>query len=59
MSRLFYKPRKTADMAQSKTVPLVRHASADGSFKQMLIDGKWVNAASGKHFESRNPRQGN
>ncbi|HEY6359017.1 MAG TPA: aldehyde dehydrogenase family protein [Vicinamibacterales bacterium] len=24
----------------------------------MLIDGKWVDAASGKHFESRNPATG-
>src|SRR5271170_4275975 len=45
-------------MAQAKTIPLARHAFADGSFKQMLIDGKWVDAASGKHFESRNPATG-
>ena len=24
----------------------------------MLIDGKWVEAASGKHFEGRNPATG-
>jgi aldehyde dehydrogenase (NAD+) len=47
-----------ADMAQAKTVPITRHAFADGSFKQMLIDGKWVDTASGKHFESRNPATG-
>src|SRR5580658_7601649 len=45
-------------MAQAQTIPLTRHAFADGSFKQMLIDGKWMNAASGKHFESRNPATG-
>jgi hypothetical protein len=37
---------------------VARHAYADGSFKQMLIGGKWVGAASGKHFESRNPATG-
>src|SRR6478672_2614920 len=45
-------------MAQAKTISMTRHAFADGSFKQMLIDGKWVDAASGKHFESRNPATG-
>jgi aldehyde dehydrogenase (NAD+) len=45
-------------MAQTKPIPLTRHAYADGSFKQMLIGGKWVDAASGKHFESRNPATG-
>ena len=45
-------------MAQAQAIPLTRHAYADGSFKQMLIDGKWVDAASGKHFESRNPATG-
>jgi aldehyde dehydrogenase (NAD+) len=35
-----------------------RHPYADGSYKKMLIDGKWVDAASGKHFESRNPATG-
>jgi Aldehyde dehydrogenase family len=33
-----------------------RHA--DGSYKQMLVDGRWVDAASGKRFESRNPATG-
>ena len=42
-------------MATAKTIQLTRHPYADGSFKQMLIDGKWVDAASGKRFESRNP----
>jgi aldehyde dehydrogenase (NAD+) len=45
-------------MPQTKAVPFTRHAFADGSFKQMLIDGKWVDAASGRHFESRNPATG-
>jgi aldehyde dehydrogenase (NAD+) len=45
-------------MAKAKTIPLARHAFADGSFKQMLVDGKWVDAASGKSFESRNPATG-
>src|SRR5277367_5226341 len=47
-----------ADTAQAKAVPMTRHPFADGSFKQMLIDGKWLDAASGKHFESRNPATG-
>src|SRR6202049_985319 len=47
-----------ANTAQAKTVPMTRHAFADSSFKQMLIDGKWLDAASGKHFESRNPATG-
>src|SRR6476646_2260480 len=45
-------------MAQAKTIPMSRHPYADGSYKKMLIDGKWVDAASGKHFESRNPATG-
>src|ERR1700742_3549630 len=45
-------------MAQAQTIPLNRHPFADGSFKPMLIDGKGVEAASGKRFESRNPATG-
>src|SRR5215475_5001917 len=45
-------------MAQAQATPLARHAYADGSFKKMLIDGKSVEAVSGKHFESRNPATG-
>jgi aldehyde dehydrogenase (NAD+) len=45
-------------MATAKMLPLVRHAYADGSYKQMLINGKWIDAASGKRFESRNPATG-
>ena len=43
-------------MAQAKTIPMTRHPFADGSYKQMLIDGKWVDAASGKTF--RDPQSG-
>src|SRR5262249_13389829 len=49
---------ENADMAQAQAIPLTRHAYADGSFKKMLIDGKGGAAASGKHFESRNPATG-
>jgi aldehyde dehydrogenase (NAD+) len=45
-------------MATAKMLPIVRHAYADGSYKQMLINGKWIDAASGKRFESRNPATG-
>src|ERR1700749_4434660 len=49
-------PKETATKA--KPVPAGRHPYADGTYKKMLIDGKWVDAASGKHFESRNPATG-
>src|SRR6478752_3400704 len=45
-------------MAVTQAIPITRHPYADGSYKKMLIDGKWVDAASGKHFESRNPATG-
>src|SRR5215813_8449518 len=45
-------------MAVTQAIPITRHPFADGSFKKMLIDGKWVDAASGKTFESRNPATG-
>jgi len=35
-----------------------RHPFLTGKTKRMLIDGKWVEAASGKTFESRNPGTG-
>jgi aldehyde dehydrogenase (NAD+) len=38
--------------------PAVRPAYLDGKTKPMLIDGRWVQAASGKTFESRNPATG-
>ena len=34
------------------------HPFLDGKPKRMLIDGKWVLAASGKMFETRNPATG-
>src|ERR1700736_1442932 len=34
------------------------HPFLDGAVKRMLIDGRWVDAASGKTFESRNPATG-
>jgi aldehyde dehydrogenase (NAD+) len=34
------------------------HPYIDGKLKRMLIDGKWVEAVSGKTFESRNPATG-
>jgi aldehyde dehydrogenase (NAD+) len=45
-------------MAVSQAVPISRHPYADGSYKKMLIDGRWVAAASGKTFETRNPATG-
>src|SRR5882762_9747329 len=45
-------------MAVSQAIPITRHPFANGSYKQMLIDGAWVEAASGKRFESRNPATG-
>jgi aldehyde dehydrogenase (NAD+) len=45
-------------MAQAQPISFNRHPYADGSAKKMLIDGKWVNAASGKTFESHNPATG-
>ena len=38
-------------MAVTQAIPITRHPYADGSYKKMLIDGKWVDAASGKRFE--------
>src|ERR1700761_1016146 len=34
------------------------HPYLDGKAKRMLIDGRWVPAASGKTFETRNPATG-
>src|SRR5712664_513104 len=45
-------------MAVTQAIPITRHPYADGSYKKMLIDGKWVDAASGKTFETRNPATG-
>src|ERR1700733_4550419 len=48
-------PKETV---KAKTAPASGHPYAAGSYKKMLIDGKWVDAASGKHFETRNPATG-
>jgi len=45
-------------MAVTQAIPITRHPYADGSYKKMLIDGKWVDAASGKKFETLNPATG-
>src|SRR6187200_449070 len=45
-------------MAVSQAIPITRHPYADGSYKKMLIDGQWVDAASGKRFETHNPATG-
>jgi aldehyde dehydrogenase (NAD+) len=45
-------------MAVTQAIPMTRHPYADGSSKKMLIDGKWVDAASGKKFETQNPATG-
>src|SRR6266404_6064356 len=45
-------------MAVTQAVPITRHPYADGSYKKMLIDGQWVDAASGKKFETHNPATG-
>jgi hypothetical protein len=45
-------------MAVAQAIPITHHPSADGSYKKMLIDGEWVDAASGKKFETLNPATG-
>ncbi len=45
-------------MAVTQAIPITRHPYADGSYKKMLIDGHWVDAASGKKFETHNPATG-
>jgi aldehyde dehydrogenase (NAD+) len=45
-------------MEAAATIASSRRTFADGSFKKMLIDGQWVDAASGKRFETRNPATG-
>lgn len=45
-------------MAVSLAIPVTRHPFADGSSKRILIDVKWVDAASGKKFETLNPATG-
>jgi aldehyde dehydrogenase (NAD+) len=41
-----------------QTIQPVRHPFLDGAVKRLLIDGKWVEAASGKTFDSVNPATG-
>jgi aldehyde dehydrogenase (NAD+) len=45
-------------METASTMTSVPHPFANGSYKRMLIGGAWVDAASGKRFESRNPATG-
>jgi len=45
-------------MAVTQAIPITRHPFADGSYKKMLIDGNWVDAASSKRFETHNPATG-
>src|SRR5262247_374881 len=45
-------------MAVTQAISITRHPYADGSYKKMLIDGKWVDSASGKKFETHNPATG-
>jgi aldehyde dehydrogenase (NAD+) len=45
-------------MAMPQTIEAVRRPYADGRFKRLLINGEWVESASGKTFESRNPATG-
>ena len=45
-------------MAVTEAIPLTRHPFADGSYKKMLIDGQWLDAATGKRFETINPATG-
>src|SRR6201991_792864 len=45
-------------MSIAQPISIARHPYADGSYKKMLIDGKWEDAASGKRFDSHNPATG-
>jgi len=45
-------------MAVMQAVPIKQHPFANGSYKRMLIDGQWVDAVSGKRFETRDPATG-
>src|SRR3954453_7659280 len=42
----------SVNMAVTQAIPITRHPYADGSYKKMLIDGKWGDAVSGKKFET-------
>ncbi len=45
-------------MTASVSPAQARHPFLDGKLKRMLIDGKWLEAASGKTFDSINPATG-
>ena len=45
-------------MAMPQTMTATRHAYANREFKRMLIDGQWVEAASGKTLREPNPATG-
>src|SRR3546814_16951775 len=45
-------------MSKLDSLKDLKHPYLDGRVKRMLIDGKWVDAASGKTFESHNPATG-
>ncbi|MDB5654947.1 MAG: betaine-aldehyde dehydrogenase [Tardiphaga sp.] len=45
-------------MGLIQPIAVAPHPYADGSYKQMLIDGKWQDAASGRRFETHNPATG-
>jgi aldehyde dehydrogenase (NAD+) len=45
-------------MATPQASAMTRHPYANAQKKRMLINGEWVEAASGKTFESRNPATG-
>src|SRR5260221_11464952 len=51
------KPRRRSMTVMEKG-SVKRPAYLDGKTKLMLIDGRWVPAASGKTFESRKPATG-
>ncbi len=44
-------------MAVTQAISITRHPYADGSYKKMLIDGKWVDAASGKTLRDASIRR--
>src|SRR6516165_5211140 len=45
-------------MGKIENFQQARHPYLDGTVKRLLIDGKWVEAASGKTFDSLNPATG-
>src|SRR3984885_3829386 len=49
---------KSRAMNVIQPVERTRHPFLDGKTKLLLIDGKWVAAASGRTFESINPATG-